>query len=107
LDYWVPHFPGFAEVIRKKLATLGVPFVEDNFSIFGFIDDVNIRICRVGGGPAAPGGPGALRNAYLQQEAFWNGWIRMHGLKYQVCLYVMLLYIVICTAVVVFVGGGV
>ena len=97
LAYWVPHFPGFAEVIRRKLETLGVPFAAGNFSIFGFLDDVNIRICRVGGGPVAPGGPGAARNAYLMQEAFWNGWLRMHGLKWQVYVYPWAVYYIFAT----------
>jgi hypothetical protein len=91
IAYWLPHMPGYAEVIRRKLLTLGVPFAEDNFCVFSFIDDVNIRVCRVGGGPVAPGGPGAARNAYLMQESFWNGWLRMHGLKWQVwCVYLLL-----------------
>jgi len=87
LDYWVPHMAGFAELIRRKLESLNVLFDPNNFSIFGFIDDYSDRICRVGGGPAAPGGVDADRNDYLLQEAFWNGWKKIHGLHWQVHKY--------------------
>eukprot|EP01034_Spumella_vulgaris_P036387 gene36387-44884_t len=38
--------------------------------------------CRPGGGPARPG-VRAPRHNELLQEAFYNGWKKFHGIKYQ------------------------
>ena len=73
----------FAEKIRRKLIRKGYnggpPW---SFRVCCFIDCTVIQSCRPGSGPAS-GGVGAPRyNNYIQM-AFYNGWKRHHGTKWQ------------------------
>ena len=87
IEYWKPSIPMFADKIRLKLDQLGCPFPSSSdsiggFNIFGFIDNTMNAICRPGGGPTRDG-DNAPRNNPLIQRAFYNGWKKVHGLKYQ------------------------
>jgi hypothetical protein len=84
--FWKPYLAECAEAIRQKLGTLGCPFPPAHepggFKVFGFIDNTMNATCRPGGGPARDG-TGAPRNDPLIQRAWYNGWKKLHGMKYQ------------------------
>lgn len=83
MNYWKDKIPTFAEVIRKKLLQQSECYFPPNdFCIFGFIDNTMNRTCRPGGGPASDG-VNAPRNDPELQRAWYNGWKKLHGLKYQ------------------------
>jgi hypothetical protein len=83
-SFWVKYFPQYAEAIRKKLLSLGsfhvVAFESDGgFCVAAFIDNKLVGTCRPGGGPRKDG----HRNDPLIQQAFYNGWKSIHGIKFQ------------------------
>lgn len=84
--FWLPHLPVFAAAIRDKLAEKGVdiphPQLPGGFSVFAFIDNTMNSTCRPGGGPARDG-TNSPRNNPLIQRAFYNGWKKLHALKWQ------------------------
>jgi hypothetical protein len=84
--YWLPSLPNFARAIQKKCGELGCPFpdpgTENGFRVFGFIDNTMNATCRPGGGPSRDG-TNAPRNDPLIQRAFYNGWKKTHGFKWQ------------------------
>ena len=80
-DFWLPYLPQCAEAIRNQCVTQGVVFPEE-FMIFGFLDNTMHKTCRVGGGASAPGA-NAPRNPALLQQAWYNGWKKLHGLKWE------------------------
>lgn len=87
LQYWKPKLPDFAESIRRKLSEkYNCDFPPANqaggFRVFGFIDNTMNGTCRPGGGPARDG-TDAPRNDPLIQRAWYNGWKKMHGMKWQ------------------------
>lgn len=86
LDFWTPYLANCAEAIRNKLTSLGCPFPSalqpGGFKVFGFIDNTMNATCRPGGGPTTDG-VNAPRNDPLIQRAWYNGWKKLHGLKYQ------------------------
>ena len=86
LDFWRPYLPHCAEAIRRKMGSLGCEFPQVNqpcgFRVFGFIDNTMFGTCRPGGGPSRDG-PNAPRNDPLIQRAWYNGWKKIHGLKFQ------------------------
>jgi hypothetical protein len=64
-----------------KLAELGVHFTEDRPQLVaGFIDCNCLETCRVAGGPRSDG-PDSDRWSCLIQQAFYNGWKSIHGIK--------------------------
>jgi hypothetical protein len=67
-----------AQKISSKLATYGLNYDDNTFTIAGFIDDKCWKTCRPGG-PSEDG----IRAFTLIQEAFYNGWKSIHGLKWQ------------------------
>ena len=90
-QYWLPHLKTSAEHIRMKLATLpneaNRQFYDSagentGFSVALFIDNTILAMCRPGGGPTT-GGEQAPRLPKEIQQAFWTGWKKLHGLKYQ------------------------
>ncbi len=92
-DYWNANNQlfRFANVIREKFASLPNEAYRqyfepsehpDGFDVFGFIDNTIVATTRVGGGPLREGEQ-APRNSNLIQQAFWTGWKRLHGLKWQ------------------------
>lgn len=87
VQMWQPMFPACAEAIRRRLCMNGLPIPAATdatyFSIFGFIDCTIRAICRPGGGPAGRGGAGARRHDPLIQRSFYQGWKKLHGLKWQ------------------------
>jgi hypothetical protein len=79
LAFWVPYFSNFAECIADKLAEFDIHYDVDSFKVFGFHDDTVLATCRPGSGPAVDGG----RHDNFIQMAFYNGWKKHHGIKYQ------------------------
>lgn len=77
--FWMQYFPEFVECIRSKALSLGAVLP---VNIFGFIDNTMNRTCRPGGGPAQDG-ENAPRNDPEIQRAFYNGWKKLHGFKWQ------------------------
>eukprot|EP00732_Lithocolla_globosa_P001779 Lithocolla_globosa_v1_NODE_970_length_3007_cov_25.984417.p2 type:complete len:161 gc:universal NODE_970_length_3007_cov_25.984417:745-1227(+) len=52
----------------------------------GFVDDKCWETCRPGGGPAEPG-EDAERWDPTIQRAFYTGWLKVHGLKWQTLVF--------------------
>ena len=86
LNWWYPRFEESCNKIRLKLRNLNHEnwrqfFEPDEFDVFAFIDDTMHATCRPGGneddGPAAPRVPLEV------QEAWYNGWKKLHGMKWQ------------------------
>lgn len=83
LQFWKPYIPLMAEKIRRKLhAKHDIYFPPGTFRVFGFIDCTVIASLRPGGGPTSPG-PNAERCDNFIQMAFYNGWKKHHGTKFQ------------------------
>lgn len=86
MEFWKPYMQDCADKIRMRLATMGCYFLppgtDGGFNIFGFIDNTMNATCRPGGGPARDG-KNAPRNDPLIQQAWYNGWKKIHGLKWQ------------------------
>jgi nuclease HARBI1 len=82
MNFWAPKIPAMAEAIRLKLEKLGCPFEPETFQFFGFIDNTMNATCRPGGGPTRDG-ENAPRNDPEIQRAWYNGWKKLHGLKWQ------------------------
>ena len=82
LDFWKPYLPECAEKIRAKLEQKGVSFPPGSFRVAGFTDNTMNATCRPGGGPTRTG-EDAPRNDPLIQRAFYNGWKKLHGFKWQ------------------------
>lgn len=86
LEYWYHYFPYCNNAIHSKLTELGcnLPFAseQNGFRIFGFIDNTIISTARPGGGPSSEG-VNARRKDPLIQRAFYNGWKKQHGIKFQ------------------------
>lgn len=79
LTYWEPHFAACAAAISRKLAKFGLIY-QGLFGVCGFIDDHCFATCR----PFGPKDtPERWHAAALLQEAFYNGWKSLHGLKWQ------------------------
>jgi hypothetical protein len=82
VDFWLPHLKDCATAISRKCLELGCYFPEEYFNIFAFIDNTMNSTCRPGGGPATDG-TNADRNDPLIQRAWYNGWKKLHGMKWQ------------------------
>jgi len=84
-EYWKNDFEEFSECIRKKVVEKSegaIDYPEGAYLVFAFIDDTTIRTCRPGGGPAEEG-ENAERYSMLLQEAFYSGYKKHHGIKFQ------------------------
>ena len=82
MTYWAPKIPAMAESIRQKMEELGCSYEFGSFPYFGFIDNTMNATCRPAGGPNRDG-RNALRNDPEIQRAWYNGWKKIHGLKWQ------------------------
>lgn len=86
MEFWLPYLPGCAQAIRNKCFEKGCPFPDSTapggFRVAGFIDNTMNATCRPGGGPARDGRD-APRNDPLVQRAWYNGWKKLHGMKWQ------------------------
>jgi len=80
MEFWKPFLPSFAEAIRLKCESKGC-FFPRGFRVFGFIDNTMNATCRPGG--PARDGTFAPRNDPLIQRAWYNGWKKLHGMKWQ------------------------
>lgn len=88
LDYWSTTFSDCANSIYKRLLANGMsPLAMDSehnyFAVAGFIDGTIQPCVRPGGGPVGKGGKNANRHDSLIQRAFYTGWKKLHGLKWQ------------------------
>lgn len=91
-EYWLDHLEASAEAIRQKLMNLPnqdnrlffPPASDDNngFRIALFIDNTMLAINRPGGGPSEAGEQ-ARHPSSRVQRAWWTGWKKLHGLKWQ------------------------
>lgn len=80
LEFWKPYMGAYSECIRKKLEQVGdIRYAPGTMRVFGFHDDTVLATCRPGGGPAV----GGDRHDNFIQMAFYNGWKKHHGHKYQ------------------------
>lgn len=80
---WHNQFNIFANAIKNKLLKKELNFMENvQLLICGFIDDTQIETCTPGGGPTS-GGQNAPRTDPIFQEAFYQGWTHIHGVKFQ------------------------
>jgi len=82
VGFWTPYFAQFAEAIRLMVWEKGCYFEPGTFAIFGFIDNTMNATCRPKGGPSRDG-VNAPRNDPQIQEAWYNGWKKLHGMKWQ------------------------
>ena len=87
LNYWKSSLPEFANCIRQKITDkYAINYIDANepggFVVFGFIDDTLNPMCRPFGGPQTDG-VDAERYAKEIQQAFYTGWKKLHGMKYQ------------------------
>jgi nuclease HARBI1 len=86
LNYWLKHLCDCTMAIHQKLLDLGCPFPYPSevggLRIFGFIDNTILGTDRPGGGPVEDG-EGSLRKDPIIQRAFYNGWKKVHGVKFQ------------------------
>ena len=84
LNWW--YSSGFMkkslDAIEMKCANLGLNFDTNTFRVAAFIDCKCSDMCRVAGGPNGEG-PNADRWDSEIQQAFYNGWKSIHGLKHQ------------------------
>jgi hypothetical protein len=78
-QYWKNYFDYFAEKIRCKLIEFGIHYSRDTFRVVGFYDDTVLATSRPGSGPNKNG----LRKSNYIQMAFYNGWKKHHGIKFQ------------------------
>ena len=90
-EYWLGALPLSAEAVRLKLSALpkeanrlyfGPADDPLGFNISLFIDNTLMAMSRPGGGPMH-GGENAERMTRFLQQAFWTGWKKLHGLKWQ------------------------
>jgi hypothetical protein len=96
MDYWSSWLPMFSEKIRvlANKVSQGFPnlptplpvlnLLANNFSPAAFIDCNGIHTSRVGSGPIVVNGENRRRHqAQLIQQAYYNGWCRAHGVKFE------------------------
>lgn len=86
MKFWLPYLPSCAQAIRDKCLDKGRFFPNSTapggLRVAGFIDNTMNATCRPGGGPARDGA-NAPRNDPLIQRAWYNGWKKLHGMKWQ------------------------
>ena len=76
--YWKDHLPEFSEKIRLKCASYGCDFLENQFSIFGFIDNTMNSTCRPGGGPARDGTNAPRNDPNIQRAWYYNNYFNIN-----------------------------
>lgn len=90
LPYWKPMLPCSCEAIRVKLQNLNFenwrqfhPSADqpDGFRVAAFIDNTICAFSRPGGNTEE--GAAAPRIPLEVQQAWWTGWKKLHGLKWQ------------------------
>ena len=86
MPYWLPHLPASADAIRRKLQLLNheewrLYFPPGGFDYCCLIDNTMVAFCRPGG--VIDEGPAAQRVPEELQEAWWSGWKKFHGMKWQ------------------------
>ena len=85
LNWWRPELEYFSDCISKKITEKsdgGIVYPPGAVCLCGFIDDTIGKTCRPGGGPAEEG-ENAPRWNTLIQAAFYTGYKKLHGYKYQ------------------------
>ena len=85
LPFYRTYFETFARTIRNKVLSLGcffpLPCSDGGFNVCGSIDNTMNATCRPDGGPCRDG-TNAPRNAPPIQRAWYNGWKKIHGMKW-------------------------
>ena len=86
MAYWRPFLAASADAIRVKLQNLNhaewrLVFPPGGFDYCCFIDNTMVAFCRPGG--VLDDGPAAQRVPDEVQEAFWSGWKKFNGMKWQ------------------------
>ena len=86
MTFWLPYLPTSCEAIRLKLANLGnvdwrLDIPQGVFQYCGFIDNTMIPFCRPGG--VMDEGPQGDRVPEELQEAWYSGWKKLHGMKWE------------------------
>lgn len=96
MEYWKDFLYVSVECIRKKLENLNFanwrlffPPIFDNdgavnegaFVVSCFIDNTMFAFCRPGGNTQE--GEASPRASLILQQAWWNGWKKLHGMKWQ------------------------
>jgi hypothetical protein len=80
LPWWSTYFDLFAAAFQRKMEHYGLHFPPGTINTIALIlDDVCRRSCRPGSGPSRFLG----RPDQRIQQAFYSGWLKAHGLKYQ------------------------
>ena len=86
LQFWSPYLKSCSIAIRDKLATINCEFPHpdepNGFCISGFLDNTIIATSRVGSGSLEDEEGSARKNPLIQQT-WYNGWKKVHGIKYQ------------------------
>jgi hypothetical protein len=77
IQFWTKYLKQFSESVTEKLRSFNVDV--GSCTVFGFIDNTTFSTCRPGGGPTKDG----ERHNPLMQQAFYNGYKSLHGLKVQ------------------------
>ncbi len=80
--FWLPYLTLFRDKISEKLLSRFAFETNADFRVFGFIDNTVNATCRLYGGPVDDG-EHARRFSPLIQQAFYTGWKKLHGLKWQ------------------------
>ena len=86
MEYWLPHLEQSKNAIEKKLANLHhvdwrLRFQPGEFKYCCFIDNTIIAFSRPGG--VMEEGEAGERVPEELQEAFYSGWKRLHGMKFE------------------------
>ncbi len=90
MEFWKPYLSLSCEAIRIKLQNLNYPEWRqfhppagepNGFDVALFIDNTIVAMCRPGGNTQE--GPSAPRVPLEVQQAWWTGWKKLHGLKFQ------------------------
>ena len=93
MPYWKDYLPHAAEAIRQKLMNLNYPtwrqfhppaHEPNGFRVALFIDNTMYAFCRPGGNTRE--GPASPRVPLEVQQAWWTGWKKLHGMKWQTCI---------------------
>lgn len=86
-EFWKPYMLQYALAVWRMMLEKGcqhlpMPGTPDGYDIFAWIDCVKQLTCRPGGGPMLPGRNSPRFHPNIQR-AFFNGWKKQHGLKWQ------------------------
>jgi hypothetical protein len=83
IENWAAHFSEFAAAIQSKLEQMGLVLAEGSLvKICGYLDNTQVPTDTPGSGPVVAG-INAPRYDRDIDEAFYSGWKKNHGVKFQ------------------------